>query len=88
MNEMTFAKWILDNSKVSEVYYESELDGTDKTIDFLVALIGGDAHIYYDLKTIQPTINDDWDKYEKFKKESWLTPGTGLTMDKDLLGGE
>jgi hypothetical protein len=87
-NEMIFAKLILDDSEVSETYYESELDGTDKTIDFLVALVGSEAHIYYDLKTIQPTINDAWEKYERFKNESWLTPGTELTMDKDLLGGE
>jgi hypothetical protein len=88
VNEMVFAKLILDDSEVSEAYYESELDGTDKTIDFLVALVGSEAHIYCDLKTIQPTINDDWEKYEKFKSESRLTPGTELTMDKDLLGGE
>lgn len=88
VNEMVFAKLILDGSEVSEAYYESELDGTDKTIDFLVTLVGSEARIYCDLKTIQPTINDDWGKYEKFKNESWLTPGTELTMDKDLLGGE
>ena len=88
VNEMVFAKLILDDSEVSEAYYESELDATDKTIDFWVALVGSEAHIYCDLKTIQPTINDDWGKYEKFKNESWLTPGTELTMDKDLLGGE
>lgn len=53
-----------------------------------MALVGSEAHIYCDLETIQPTINDDWGKYDKFKNESLLTPGTELTMDKDLLGGE
>lgn len=88
VNEMVFAKLILDDSKVSEARYESGLDGTDKTIDFWVALDGSEARFYYDVKTVQPTINDAWDRYEKFKGKSWFTPGTELALNKELLGGE
>jgi hypothetical protein len=88
VNEMVFAKLMLDDSNVSEARYESGLDGTDKTIDFVVTLVGSEAHIHFDLKTVQPTINDAWDRYEKFTSKSWFTPGTELVLNKELLGGE
>jgi hypothetical protein len=56
VNEMVFAKLILDDSEVRDARYETQLDGTDKTIDFLVAIHGSDARFYYDVKTVQPTI--------------------------------
>ncbi len=73
VNEMCIARLILKDNQVGNAFYEPHLKGTNKTIDFLVNLVGREARIFYDVKTVQPTKQDAWDRYTNFQKEGWLT---------------
>ena len=58
VNELCIARLILTDKKVTSAFYEPQLEGTAKTIDFLVCLIGIEARIFYDVKTVQPEERD------------------------------
>lgn len=86
VNELCIARRILASNKIRSAHYEPPLEGMEKTIDFLV--VRNEAGIFYDVKTVQPSIKDTWDRYERFKKKSRFTSGTELDLDKGSLGGE
>lgn len=88
VNEMAFAKLILDDPKVREAHYEKGLEGTGKTMDFLAVLVKNEARIFYDVKTIQPESLDAWNKYKKFEESGWFTLDTELELEEEGLGGE
>ncbi len=88
VNEMCIARLILKDNQVGNAFYEPHLKGTNKTIDFLVNLVGREARIFYDVKTVQPTKQDAWDRYTNFQKEGWLTPHTELELEQEAMEGE
>lgn len=88
VNELCIARRILDDKKVESASYEPQLEGTGKTIDFLVCLVGNDVRIFYDVKTIHPEGLDKWDSYERAKDSGWFTPNTHLVLDKEGMGGQ
>lgn len=87
VNELCVARRILDDNKVESASYEPQLESTGKTIDFLVCLVGSDARIFYDVKTIQPEGRDKWDNYEKAKNSGWFTSNTHLALERERMGG-
>lgn len=88
VNELCVAKLILDDKKVTSASYEPQLEGTAKTIDFLVCLVGTEARIFYDVKTVQPEKGDAWNRYENMKSKGWFTPHTSLELEQEGMGGE
>jgi hypothetical protein len=87
VNELCIARRILDDNKVESASYEPQLKSTRKTIDFLVYLVGSDARIFYDVKTIQPEGLDKWDSYKRAKDSGWFTPNTCLALEQEGMGG-
>jgi len=88
VNELCIARLILDDNKVISASYEPQLEGTARTIDFLVCLVGTEARIFYDMKTVQPEERDAWDRYERAKSMSWFTTHTELELEQEGMGGE
>lgn len=86
-NELCIANLILRDTKVTRLEYEPNPthSNSQKTIDFKVLMKNGKI-IYFDVKTIQPLIQNDW---EKFKKHKNLFPeNIEVILDKKCLGGE
>ena len=88
VNELCIARLILTDKKVTSASYEPRLEGTAKTIDFLVCLVETEARIFYDVKTVQPEERDAWDRYERAKSKGWFTPHTKLELEQEGMGGE
>lgn len=88
VNELCVARLILEDQDVISADYEPEIDGMDRTIDFLVRPATTDARIFYDVKTIHPQERDAWERYQKAKDERWFTPNTELVLDREWMGGE
>lgn len=88
VNELCIARLILDDKRVISASYEPQLESTAKTIDFLVCLVGTEACIFYDVKTVQPEARDAWDRYERAKSKGWFTPHTELALEQEGMGGE
>lgn len=88
VNELCIARRILEDKKVTSASYEPQLDGTAKTIDFLVCLVGTKARIFYDVKTVQPEERDKWDRYERMKSKGLFTPHAKLELEQEGMGGE
>lgn len=86
-NELCLANLILDKVACKKLDYEPKPDSNNskKTIDFRISMNSGNI-IYCDVKTVQPLVQDDWEKFEKHKK---LFPSNvEVILDKDALGGE
>lgn len=88
VNELCIARLILDDNRVRSASYEPQLEGTAKTIDFLVCLVGTEARIFYDVKTVQPEERDAWDRYQRFRENSRFTPHTELELEQEGMGGQ
>jgi len=88
VNELCIARLILGDSKVRSASYEPPLEDTKKTIDFLVCLVGTQANIFYDVKTIQPELRDAWGRYKEFEERGRFTPHTELELEEEGMGGE
>lgn len=89
VNEMCVARKILTESSgvIERLEYEPPLPHTSQTIDFqLVAKYG--RYIWWDVKTIHPDRKNNWDDYEKHKKNSLFTDNVQLQIEKDDFGGE
>ena len=88
VNQLCIARRILEDKKVTSASYEPQLDGTAKTIDFLVCLVGSESRIFYDVKTVQPEERDAWDRYKRMKSKGWFAPHAKLELEQEGMGGE
>lgn len=88
VNEMCIARLMVEDKTVSHVSYEPTLEGSQKTIDFVVMYGEDDTRVCLDVKTVQPTEKDCWVKYEEFQEKELFTSGTRLVLDKDGMGGQ
>jgi len=89
-NELCTATAILDDKsepKVTQLQYEPTIDGCDKRFDFQVALSEGPVR-YIEVKTIHPTTQDDWEKYQAALNNQRFPKDTHLILENEWLGGE
>ena len=87
VNELRIALRLIQDAKCNRLEYEPRLDGTDKTIDFMLTNTEG-KRIFYDVKTLLPEEGDGWALYQKAKANGWFTPGTNLDLDEEFGGPE
>ena len=88
VNELYFAKLVLEDPKVFRVEYEPSIPDTNKTIDFLVHPKEQEVQIYYDVKTVHPEARNAWKRYVRFLNQKLFTPRTDLILDEEWIGGE
>lgn len=88
VNELCIAKLVLEDQNVTRAEYEPQIEGADRTIDFLVHPATANARIFYDVKTIQPEERDAWERYQRAMDEGRFTPNTELVLDREWMGGE
>lgn len=89
-NELCTAIAILDDKsepKVTRLQYEPKIDGCDKRFDFHATLIDGPVR-YIEVKTIHPSTQDDWEKYQAALKNKRFPMDTYLILENEWFGGE
>ena len=89
-NELCTAALILEDKsepKVIKLEYEPAIDGCNKRFDFYAVMSEGPVR-YIEVKTIHPTSQDDWDKYQAALKNKRFPQDTHLILDNEWLGGE
>ena len=89
-NELCTATAILDDKsepKVTQLQYEPRIDSCGKRFDFRVALSEGPIR-YIEVKTIHPTTQDDWKKYQAALNNQRFPKDTYLILENEWLGGE
>lgn len=89
-NELCIATTILDDKtdpKVTQLKYEPSIDGCDKRFDFHVDMAKGPVR-YIEVKTIHPTTQDDWKKYQSALNNKRFPKDTFLILENEWLGGE
>lgn len=87
VNELCIARKFLENKECARVLYEPPLEGTDKTIDYVVDLTDG-RRILFDVKTIHPEAKDAWQRYKSITDRGLLSDNTELVLDENWMGGE
>jgi hypothetical protein len=87
VNELRIALRLVQDEKCKHVEYEPALDGTDKTIDFMLTSTEGNR-IFYDVKTILPEVGDGWALFQKAKENRWFGPRTEIHWDEEFGGRE
>jgi len=87
VNELCIARKFLESEECTRVLYEPPLEGTDKTIDYLVETTDG-RRILFDVKTIHPEAGDAWERFKSITDRGLLSDNTELVLDENWLGGE
>ena len=89
-NELCTATAILEGTnepKVTYLQYEPTITNCNKRFDFHVTMSDGTVK-YIEVKTIHPTTQDDWEKYQCALKKQRFPKDTHLILDNEWLGGE
>jgi hypothetical protein len=89
-NELCTAIAILDDTsepKVIKLQYEPKIQNCDKRFDFHVAMHDGPDK-YIEVKTIHPTPQDDWEKYQAALQNQRFPNDVHLILEHEWLGGE
>lgn len=88
INEMCVAQIIVnDRANCQYLAYEPPIAATEQTIDFLVTL-PTDRQVYFDVKSIQPSPTNSWERYERVRAGGLFTENTELILNENQLGGE
>jgi hypothetical protein len=87
VNELCIARKFLESEECAFVSYEPRLEGTNKTIDYLVETTNG-QRIFFDVKTIHPEAKSAWERFKKITDLGLLSDNTNLVLDENWMGGE
>ena len=87
VNELCIARTFLESDECVRTSYEPPLEGTDKTIDYLVETTDG-RRILFDVKTVHPEAKDAWERFKSITDRDLLSDNTELVLDENWMGGE
>lgn len=87
VNELCIARKFLESEECARVSYEPPLEGTDKTIDYLVETTDR-RRILFDVKTAHPDAKDAWERFKSITDRGLLSDNTELVLDENWMGGE
>jgi len=86
-NEACVAVELLKGPTVARINYEPKVNTSAKRLDFSVELRDG-QQAWVEVKTINPTDQDDWVKYEGAREEGRFPGNVELILVERMMGGE
>lgn len=86
-NELCLAATILKEEPLCQLGYELPFKTTGKKFDFRV-VFPKKTIMWIEVKTIQPQIQNDWDKYTDHDRKGYFPSSADLVLSKTDLGGE
>jgi hypothetical protein len=85
--EACVALELLKAAIVVKLDYEPAIRGCDKRLDFRVT-VQGDREAWVEVKTIHPTQQDDWGKFEAARENGRFPRNVDVILAKEMMGGE
>jgi len=86
-NEACAAVELLRAPAVATIDYEPAVSGSDKRLDFKVQLADAQQG-WVEVKTINPTDQDDWDKYQAPCEKGRFPKNVNVILVEGMMGGE
>ena len=89
-NELCVAVLVLEDPNEPtciRLDYEPTMSSCSQKFDFRAVLSSGST-VWIEVKTIRPTSQDDWERFERVVESGYIPRNVRVTLDQDWLGGE